>query len=132
LIMTAVIPSSKSELKNNLRLSCQSLLNKKAADLKLLYFGEKSPLTDCFVIATGTSDPHLKALRNELEKTLKENAIETLSRERFKPGGWLILDAIDFVVHLFSSEQRENYALEHLWKDAEEISLEELGIEEDS
>jgi ribosome-associated protein len=130
--MTAVIPSSKSELKNNLRLSCQSLLNKKAADLKLLYFGEKSPLTDCFVIATGTSDPHLKALRNELEKTLKENAIETLSRERFKPGGWLILDAIDFVVHLFSSEQRENYALEHLWKDAEEISLEELGIEEDS
>ena len=132
MIMTAVIPSSKSELKNNLRLSCQSLLNKKAADLKLLYFGEKSPLTDCFVIATGTSDPHLKALRNELEKTLKENAIETLSRERFKPGGWLILDAIDFVVHLFSSEQRENYALEHLWKDAEEISLEELGIEEDS
>jgi len=130
--MTAVIPSSKSELKNNLRMSCQSLLNKKAADLKLLYFGEKSPLTDCFVIATGTSDPHLKALRNELEKTLKENAIETLSRERFKPGGWLILDAIDFVVHLFSSEQRENYALEHLWKDAEEISLEELGIEEDS
>jgi ribosomal silencing factor RsfS len=39
------------------------------------------------------------------------------------------LDAIDFVVHLFSKEQRENYALEHLWKDAEEIKLSELGVE---
>jgi ribosome-associated protein len=67
-----------------------------------------------------------------MEKTLKENGIETLSRERFKPGGWLILDAIDFVVHLFSKEQRENYALEHLWKDAEEIKLKDLDIDENS
>ncbi len=126
--MTQVIPKSKSDLINNLKLACNSLLDKKAEDLKLLYFGEKSPLTDCFLIATGTSDPHLKALRDNLEKALKENSVQTLSRERFKPGGWLILDAIDFVVHLFSQEQRENYALEHLWKDAEEISLDELGV----
>ena len=127
--MSPVIPASKSELLANLKLTCDSLLDKKAQDLKLLYFGEKSPLTDCFIIATGTSDPHLKALRDNLEKTLKENKVKTLSRERFKPGGWLILDAIDFVVHLFSEEQRENYALEHLWKDAAEISLIELGID---
>jgi ribosome-associated protein len=126
--MTQVIPKSKSDLINNLKLACNSLLDKKAEDLKLLYFGENSPLTDCFLIATGTSDPHLKALRDNLEKALKENSVQTLSRERFKPGGWLILDAIDFVVHLFSQEQRENYALEHLWKDAEEISLDELGV----
>lgn len=126
--MSAVIPPSKSELKENLKLACNSLLDKKAEDLKLLYFGEKSPLTDCFIIATGTSDPHLKALRDNLEKTLKEHSVQTLSRERFKPGGWLILDAIDFVVHLFSGEQRENYALEHLWKDADEIELSEIGI----
>jgi len=127
--MCPVIPSSKSELQENLKLTCLSLIDKKAEDLKLLYFGEKSPLTDCFIIATGTSDPHLKALRDNLEKTLKEHSVETLSKERFKPGGWLILDAIDFVVHLFSKEERENYALEHLWKDAEEVSLTELGVE---
>ena len=126
--MSAVIPPSKSELKENLKLACNSLLDKKAEDLKLLYFGEKSPLTDCFIIATGTSDPHLKALRDNLEKTLKEHSVQTLSRDRFKPGGWLILDAIDFVVHLFSEEQRDNYALEHLWKDADEIELSEIGI----
>ncbi len=127
--MTSAIPSAQSELNNNLKLACNALLDKKAEDIKLLYFGDKSPLTDCFIIATGTSDPHLKALRDTLEKTLKENAIETLSRERFKPGGWLILDAIDFVVHLFSKDQRENYALEHLWKDAQEITLSDLGID---
>ena len=124
--MSNVLPETKSELRQNLHLACEALLDKKAEDLKLLYFGDKSPLTDCFIIATGTSDPHLKALRNNLEVVLKENKIETLSKDRFQPGGWLILDAIDFVIHLFSKEQRENYALEHLWKDAEQLSPEDL------
>ena len=124
--MSSVLPETKTELSQNLRIACEALLDKKAEDLKLLYFGDKSPLTDCFIIATGTSDPHLKALRNNLEVVLKENKIETLSKDRFQPGGWLILDAIDFVIHLFSKEQRENYALEHLWKDAEQLSPEDL------
>ena len=124
--MSSVLPETKSELRQNLHLACEALLDKKAEDLKLLYFGDKSPLTDCFIIATGTSDPHLKALRNNLEIVLKENKIETLSKDRFQPGGWLILDAIDFVIHLFSKEQREKYALEHLWKDAEQLSPEDL------
>ena len=124
--MTSVLPDSKSELRQNLHLACEALLDKKAEDLQLLYFGDDSPLTDCFLIATGTSDPHLKALRNNLEAVLKENKIETLSKDRFQPGGWLVLDAIDFVIHLFSKEQRENYALEHLWKDAEQLTPEDL------
>ena len=124
--MTSVLPDSKSELRQNLHLACEALLDKKAEDLQLLYFGDNSPLTDCFLIATGTSDPHLKALRNNLEAVLKENKIETLSKDRFQPGGWLVLDAIDFVIHLFSKEQRENYALEHLWKDAKQLTPEDL------
>ena len=119
-------PPAKSELRANLRLACEALLDKKAQDLKLLYFGDSSPLTDCFVIATGTSDPHLKALRDNLEKTLKDNQVELYSRDRFQPSGWLVLDAIDFVVHLFSSEQRQNYALESLWKDALDLSPDDL------
>lgn len=124
--MSFSIPENKKELKRNLSITCESLTNKKAEDLKLLYFGDKSPLTDCFVIATGTSDPHLRALRNELEKTLKENKIEILYQDRFQPSGWLVLDAIDFVVHLFSKDQRNHYALEHLWKDAEQVNPQDL------
>ena len=116
--MKLSLPAKNSELRTNLRTACDALLDKKAMDIKLLYFGDTSPLTDCFIIATGTSDPHLKALRDNLEKTLKDSKIEIFSRDRFQPSGWLVLDAIDFVVHLFSKEQRENYALEDLWKDA--------------
>ena len=124
--MTSPMTVENPELRKNLRIACEALLDKKAMDLKLLYFGDTSPLTDCFIIATGTSDPHLKALRDNLEKTLKEHKIELFSRDRFQPSGWLVLDAIDFVVHLFSKEQRENYALENLWKDAESVEVEDL------
>ena len=124
--MTSPMTVENPELRKNLRIACEALLDKKAMDLKLLYFGDASPLTDCFIIATGTSDPHLKALRDNLEKTLKEHKIELFSRDRFQPSGWLVLDAIDFVVHLFSKEQRENYALENLWKDAESLEAEDL------
>jgi len=124
--MTSPMTVENPELRKNLRIACEALLDKKAMDLKLLYFGNTSPLTDCFIIATGTSDPHLKALRDNLEKTLKEHKIELFSRDRFQPSGWLVLDAIDFVVHLFSKEQRENYALENLWKDAESLEVEDL------
>ena len=127
--MTSPMTVENPELRKNLRIACEALLDKKAMDLKLLYFGDTSPLTDCFIIATGTSDPHLKALRDNLEKTLKDHKIELFSRDRFQPSGWLVLDAIDFVVHLFSKEQRENYALENLWKDAESLEVEDLCLE---
>ena len=124
--MKPVLPPSKEILKRQLALACNALLDKKAADLTLLYFGEKSSLTDCFIIATGNSNPQIKALRDNVEKTLKENDVELFSKDRFQPSGWLVIDAIDFVVHIFSEEQRKNYAIEQLWKDAEEILLEDL------
>jgi len=124
--MTTVIPKEKAELLSNLKISCDALLDKKGEDLKLLYFGAKSTLTDCFMIATGNSNPHIKALRDNVEKTLKENKVELFSKDRFQPSGWLVIDAIDFVVHIFSQEQRDNYAIEQLWKDADEILFEDL------
>lgn len=124
--MKSTLSIENSDLKKNLRIACDALLDKKAIDIKLLYFGETSPLTDCFVVATGNSNPHLKALRDNVEKTLKENKIELFSKDRFQPSGWLVIDAIDFVVHLFSEEQRENYAIEQLWKDAVGLTVEDL------
>ena len=124
--MTSVIPKEKSELRENLKIACDALLDKKGENIKLLYFGGKSSLTDCFIIATGNSNPQIKALRDNVEKTLKENNVELFSKDRFQPSGWLVIDAIDFVVHIFSEEQRENYAIEELWKDAEEILVDDL------
>mgnify|MGYP001408640498 CR=1 FL=1 len=74
--MSTLLPKNKSELRQNLQVACEALLDKKAENLKLLYFGDKSPLTDCFIIATGTSDPHLKALRNNLEVVLRKTVLK--------------------------------------------------------
>jgi len=128
MVVTTEITPMREELEENLAACCEALLEKKAEDLRILYFGEKSPLTDCFLIATGTSNPHLKALRDNVEKVLKERDVELLSKDRFNPNGWLVLDAIDFVVHLFSTEQREHFALEDLWKDATSIDPESLKV----
>lgn len=101
-----------------------ALEEKKAAAIEVFYLGEKSPVTDYYVIATGTSDPHLRAIRIELEKAVHEVVPAGQVRIQNEPNsGWCVVDAFDVVVHIFSEEQRKNYALEELWKDGEKISL---------
>ncbi|MBP3302594.1 MAG: ribosome silencing factor [Opitutales bacterium] len=101
-----------------------ALEEKKASAIEVIYLGEKSPVTDYYVIATGTSDPHLRALRIELEKAIHEVVPAGQVRIQNEPNsGWCVVDAFDVVVHIFSEEQRKNYALEALWQDGERISL---------
>lgn len=101
-----------------------ALEEKKASAIEVIYLGEKSSVTDYYVIATGTSDPHLRALRIELEKAIHEVVPAGQVRIQNEPNsGWCVVDAFDVVVHIFSEEQRKNYALEELWKDGEKIEL---------
>ena len=104
-----------------IRTCYRALDDKKAEDLKVLKVEGLSPITDYMIIATGTSQPHLKALRNELEKTFKASSISLTGEDRDADSGWVILDAFDFMVHLFTREQRDYYGMESLWKDAEEM-----------
>lgn len=90
----------------------------------MIFLGENSPLTDYCVIATGTSDPHLRALRVALEKAIRDAAPDARVRVQNEPNsGWCVVDAFDVVVHVFLREQRENYALEELWKNGERVRL---------
>ena len=111
------------------RLCCRALDGKKAEGLRVLDVSEHSSITDYLVIATGTSEPHLRALRDEIEKTLDEARTRVVGREAAQESGWLVVDAFDVMIHLFTQEQRDHYRLEQLWKDAEEISLQELLAE---
>lgn len=104
-----------------------ALDDKKAIDIKVLKIAGKSSITDYFVIATGTSEPHLRALRNALEKSLDELKLKNI-RIDFEPdSGWAVVDGFDFMVHLFLVEQRELFGLENLWKDAEVIDISKLS-----
>ncbi|MCH8475170.1 MAG: ribosome silencing factor [Opitutales bacterium] len=104
-----------------LQICCQALDDKKAGDLKILGVQEVSSVTDYFVIATGTSVPHLRALTEELKASLKEAGIRTLGSESATESGWNVVDAFEVIVHVFLPEVREQYRLDTLWKDGELI-----------
>lgn len=95
-----------------------ALDDKKAEDLKVLDVRGKSPITNYFIIATANSEPHLRALANELEKTLKDLGVKSIGRESNPGSGWVVVDAFDFMAHLFLPEQRGMYGIEALWKDS--------------
>lgn len=104
----------------------EALDDKKAIDIQILKVGESSSITDYLVIATGTSEPHLRALKNALEENLEKAGLKNLRVEYQMDSGWIVIDGFDFMIHLFVSETRNLFGLEKLWKDAERINLKKL------
>ena len=108
------------------KLCCRALEEKKAGDLRVLDVSEQSSITDYLVIATGSSEPHLRALRVELEKAIDASKTHIVGMEISQDSGWIVVDAFDVMVHIFSPDTRERYGLENLWKDAVEVSVAKL------
>jgi len=105
---------------------CRALLEKKATDLRVLDVSALSSITDYLVVATGTSEPHLRALRIEADQALATGRAGLVRLESAQESGWTVIDAFDVMIHLFTEEQRDRYRLEHLWKSAEELNVAEL------
>ncbi len=109
----------RTELMKNI---VATLDNKKATDIKSLEITELTSVADYFVIATGTSGTHIRALADEVQDSLTKQGIEPKSVEG-KSTGWILLDYGTVVVHVFTPDQRELYSLEHLWGDAKEVDI---------
>ncbi|QYM78766.1 ribosome silencing factor [Horticoccus luteus] len=107
-------------------LCCRALDGKKAEALRVLDVSELSTITDYLVIATGGSEPHLRALRVELEKAVDAAKTHILGMDTAQESGWLVVDLFDVMVHIFLPAQREHYGLERLWKDAAELPVAKL------
>jgi ribosome-associated protein len=105
------------------KLCARALDEKKAEDLRVLDVREQSSITDYLVLATGNSEPHLRALRVELEKAIDASGTHIVGMDIAQESGWLVVDAFDVMVHIFTAENRKKYRLENLWKDAVEISV---------
>ena len=99
----------------------RALDDKKAEDIRVLRLGNLSSIADYYVMATGTSDPHLRALRVELDRVLSETSSPVRGIEAQRESGWVVVDAFDMIFHLFRPETRAAFRLEALWKDAEVI-----------
>ena len=108
----------------------KALDEKKGMNIKLLKIDRVSSLADYFLICTGTSNTHVKTLCDFAEYTLDELGESMLGREGHRGNSWELLDYGTIVIHVFTEEAREFYALERLWADAENVDISDIVIEE--
>ncbi|MFH0778052.1 MAG: ribosome silencing factor [Candidatus Eisenbacteria bacterium] len=93
-------------------------LSKKAEDVVILDLRELSAVTDFFVVCSGSSDVHVRAISDAIEKGLAEKDVKKWHIEGYSHRRWVLLDYVDVVVHIFYHKTREFYMLERLWGDA--------------
>lgn len=97
---------------------------KKAKDILILELKGLTDIADYFLLASGTSERHVRTIAEYIETSMKDEGIKHLYTEGYKEGRWVIIDYNDFVVHIFLEELRELYDLESLWIEAKQIKIE--------
>lgn len=99
------------------------LAGRKAADVMLLDLRGISSATDFYLIASGRSDTHVTAIADHVIDELKTYGSRPAGVEGLRSGRWVLIDYVDFLVHVFHPAAREFYQLERLWGDAPQLVL---------
>ena len=95
------------------------IMNKKGEDIVVLDLRKVSSVSDFFILTTGSSGVHVRAIADEVKAMLKkEDSIAPWHIEGYSAQKWILVDYVDIVVHVFDKETRSYYSLEKLWKDA--------------
>jgi ribosome-associated protein len=106
--------------------------SKKAQDIIILDVSARLVITDHFLICSGNTDRQVRTIAEEVERRmLADMGRKPVRREGMSEGGWVVLDFIDFVVHVFRKEEREYYELERLWSDVPEVPFHDEQEERD-
>jgi ribosome-associated protein len=117
----------KNDLKRQVTAAIQACLDKKAEELSILEMEKGSgAFTDYFVLCSGTNPRQVQAIADEVELRLKTTGVRPAHVEGYKQGEWILVDYLDFVVHVFSEKARKFYDLERLWKTAKRLEPTEL------
>ena len=116
---TTTLPASIAEAQR----AAQLCLDLKANDLVLLNLKPVSDMTDFFLIGSGTSDTHVRSIAEHVLEEMRKLGHRAYHVEGLQQGRWVLLDYVDFVVHLFHPTLRQFYQLERLWADAEPVAL---------
>ena len=104
--------------------AAQIALDTKAQDVVLLDLRGVTDMTDFFLIASGTSDTHVRSLGNSVLEEMKRDSGQMAHHvEGLSQGRWVLLDYVDVVVHIFHPTLRSFYQIERLWADAETVPL---------
>ena len=115
---------------NTLEAIIRAADSRKARDITAIRVYEQTTLTDYFVMMTGTSTTHIRALSEEIEHKLKEPGVPPHHIEGIT-SNWILMDYTSVVVHIFLQEAREHYAVEHLWTDGQKIDVEPYLIKKE-
>jgi ribosome-associated protein len=105
----------------------RTLEEHKAIEIVALDLRRVSDATDVFVIASGSSDTHVRALAQRVYDALLASGDRPHHVEGIESGRWALLDMVDCVVHIFHPELRQYYQLERLWADASPVSIDSLA-----
>src|SRR5436189_2586022 len=117
----------KNQLKTQVTVTINACNEKKAEELTILELDKNSgAFTDYFVICSGTNPRQIQAISDEVELRLKRAGVYPNSIEGYKQAEWVLIDYVDFVVHVFSETARKYYDLERLWKSAKKVELKDL------
>ena len=96
--------------------------NKKAENIVILDVSELSSVTDYFVICSATSEPHMRAISDEIASKLRdEHSLRPRAIDGTLQTAWIVMDYFDVIVHIMKSDVREKYDLEALWGDAPRV-----------
>ena len=98
-------------------------LENKADDVVVLDLHGVTDMTDYFIVASGTSDTHVRSVAQHVIATLQKQGVRAASVEGLIQGRWVLLDYVDFVVHVFHPSLRAYYQLERLWGDAPALAV---------
>lgn len=104
--------------------AARAAADKKAEDIRVLDLRAISSFADFFVICSGNSEPHLKAISSEIREKLRDDLGLRTQADGFPASQWIVLDYSGVLVHIFQPEKRAYYDLEALWRDAPEIDIE--------
>lgn len=127
--MASSIPSTEAQQEQTrpdstadyARFAAEYLSERLASDIVVINVEGICSYADFLVIATGETDRHLDAMANDLTRRIRENGLHAGHREGAGDGGWVLIDFPGFVVHLFSQDSRDYYALDRLWARGTEV-----------
>jgi ribosome-associated protein len=117
----------KNELRSQVALAARACQEKKAEDITVLQLDESSSgFTDYFLLCSGANPRQVQAIADEIDHQLSAIGVQPKHTEGYTQADWLLMDYVDFVVHIFSESARKFYGLERLWKTATRVELADL------
>lgn len=108
------------------KLAVAALEDRKAEDVTVIDISEISPIADYFIIANGTNQNQLQAMRDAADEALNKAGVKVQQIEGNQSSTWILMDYGDIIIHIFSKEDRLFYDLERTWRDGKIVDVSDL------